>query len=130
MVILAMFEGQREAKEMLQNTLLICPDFAWMTGDQAAEDTMVRRLTVLTIQSLLHILLLKYNILIHWMEYYCALKATETVVQNMTVMTQVGTTNILDVDNDVSLMEIHKISIRYLITYVTTIDTTKWGYLQ
>jgi hypothetical protein len=65
MVILVMFEGQPEAKEMLQNVLLIVPDYSWMTGDQAAGDTMVMRLTVLTIPSLLHILLLKYNILIH-----------------------------------------------------------------
>jgi hypothetical protein len=88
MVILAMFEGQPEAKEMLQNILPILPDYAWMTGDQVAGDTMVMRLTVLTIRSLLHILLLKYNILIYWMEYYCALKATETVAQNVIVMTK------------------------------------------
>jgi hypothetical protein len=57
MVILAMFEGQPEAKEMLPNILLIPPDYAWMTGDQAAGDTMVMWLIVLTIQSLLHTLL-------------------------------------------------------------------------
>jgi hypothetical protein len=57
MVILAMFEGQPEAKEMLQNILLILPDYAWMTRDQVAGDTMAMQLRVLTIQSLLHILL-------------------------------------------------------------------------
>jgi hypothetical protein len=59
------------------------------------------------------------------MEHYCALKATETVVENVTPitqkeknniphMTQLRSTEIWDVDN-ISLMEIDKICIQYYL---------------
>jgi hypothetical protein len=57
MVILAKFGVPPEAKVMLWIILLILAEYAWMSADQAAGDTMVMSLTVQTTQSLLHILL-------------------------------------------------------------------------
>jgi hypothetical protein len=59
MAILAVFEGLPEAKLMLQYVLLILADYSWMSAHQAAADTLVMWLEVLTSQLLIHILLQK-----------------------------------------------------------------------
>jgi hypothetical protein len=57
MAILVKYEGLPEAKVMLQYVLLIAADYSLMSAHQAAADTMVMWLVVLTNQSLIHILL-------------------------------------------------------------------------